>query len=365
MKTTFNKAKYLFLALGITMAIVSCKRNDDSIPDVPPSDGEEMTLNGGEGGSAAENSVFVDLSADKQTSVKRSAWSLGFYNGNEFRVILNSTSGSSALAVNKIDMNEVSAADIDLDDLAIALGTPGAFGNIDDLTGDLNKTLIPEISETEANNKVYVINTVGGSHGVSIDPADLFKVRILKIGNDYVLQYAKLNANTFQSLTIKKDSDFNFQYFSFEKGLVPIEPAKADWDFQWTWSLYFGGAGASIYPYGYSDLVFVNSLAGVSAAEVVFKDTDGKSNGKPSYEDFSESDLGAISLSTDKGVIGANWRVTPSPSPGVVAGARKDRFYVIKDASGNYYKLKFNSFTPEDAGKRGYPELEYKLLKRG
>ena len=80
---------------------------------------------------------------------------------------------------------------------------------------------------------------------------------------------------------------------------------------------------------------------------------------------FSESDLPALSLSTSKGVIGANWRVTPSPSPGVVAGAKKDRFYVIKDAAGNYYKLKFNSFTPEDAGKRGYPELEYKLIKRG
>lgn len=365
MKTTINKVNHLLLALGITMAITSCQRNEDSIPDIPPSDGTEMTLNGGEGGSAAENSVFVDLSADKQTSIKRTAWNLGFYNGNQFRVILNNTSGSSAIEVNKTDINAVSADDVDLENLAIALGTAGAFGNIDDLTGDINKTLIPEISGTEGNNKVYVINTVGGSHGVSIDPADLFKVRILKTGNDYTLQYAKLNATTFQTLTIKKDSDFNFQYFSFEKGLVQIEPNKADWDFQWTWSLYFGGSGASIYPYGYSDLVFINSLAGVSAAEVVFKNTDGKSNGKPSYENFSESDLGTISLSTSKGVIGANWRVTPSPSPGIVAGARKDRFYIIKDASGNYYKLKFNSFTPEDAGKRGYPELEYKLVKRG
>lgn len=365
MKTTINTSKYLFLAVGITMALSSCSRDSDSIPDIPPSDGTEMTLNGGEGGSAAENTVFADFSTDKQVSVKRTSWSLGFYNGSQSRVVLNNTAGSSALEVDKTDINAVSENDINVDDLAIALGTAGAFDNIDDLTGDLSKTMIPEISSSDASNKVFVINTVGGSHGASINPADLYKVRILKAENDYMLQYAKLNANTFETLTIKKDDDFNFQYFSFEKGLVEIEPAKADWDFQWTWSLYFGGSGASIYPYGYSDLIFINYLGGVSVAEVIFKDAVGGSNGKVSYEDFSETNLSGITFSTSKGIIGANWRVTPSPSPGVVAGTRNDRFYLIKDGAGNIYKVKFNSFTPEDAGKRGYPELEYKLVKRG
>lgn len=365
MKTTINRFSYLLLALGVTLAVTSCKRSDDPVPDIPPSDGTQMTLNGGEGGSAAENTVFVDLSADKQTPVKRTTWNLGFYNGNQFRVILNSTSGSSAIEVNETDINAVNADNTDLEGLNIALGTPGAFDNIDDLTGDISKTLIPEISETENNNKVYVINTSGGSHGAGLDPENLFKVRILKAGDDYTLQYAEINATNYQSITIRKDQEYNFQYFSFDRGLVDIEPSKGDWDFQWTWSLYFGETAGGQYPYGFSDLVFINSLAGVSAAEVIFQDEDGKSNGEPSYEDFSESDLPALSLSTSKGVIGANWRVTPSPSPGVVAGAKKDRFYVIKDAAGNYYKLKFNSFTPEDAGKRGYPELEYKLIKRG
>jgi len=365
MKTTIYTSKYLFLAFGITLAISSCKRDKDPIPDIPPSNGTEMTLNGGEGGSAAENTVFVDFSADKQESVKRTSWNLGFYNGNQFRVILNNTAGSSAIKVNKTDINAVSASDVNLEDLAIELGTAGAFGNIDDLTGDISKTLIPEIAEKDENNNVFVINTVGGSHGATINPDDLFKVRILKTGNDYTLQYAKLNATTFESLTIKKDADFNFQYVSFEKGLVKVEPAKTDWDFQWTWSLYYGGTGATIYPYGYSDLVFINHLAGVSAAEVIFKDAEGNSNGKPSYEDFSETNLSGISFSNSRDVIGATWRVTASPTPGIVAGARKDRFYVIKDGAGNIYKIQFNSFTPEDAGKRGYPELEYKLVKRG
>lgn len=364
MKTTINAIKYSFLVLSVVTAITSCKRTEDTIPEIPPSDGTEMTLNGGEGGSAAENTVFVDLSADKQTSTKRTDWNLGFYNGSEFRVILNNTAGSSAVGVDKADINTVSDADINLDDLAIALGTVGAFDNIDDLTGDISKTLIPEISVNEDDNKVFVINSVGGSHGLDIDPDDLFKVRILRVGDDYTVQYAKLNATTFETVIIKKDDDFNFQYFSFENGLVSIEPAKSDWDIEWTWSLYFGGSGVNMYPYGYSDLVFINSLAGVSAAEVIFRDEDGISNGKPSYEEFSEIDVNSLIFSTSKGVVGSNWRVTPSPTPGIVAGVKKDRFYVIKDAEGNIYKVRFNSFTPEDAGKRGYPELEYKLVKR-
>jgi hypothetical protein len=366
MKTTIYTSKLLFLALlGITTAISSCARDENPIPIIPPSDGTEMTLNGGEGGSSAENTVFVDLSTDKQEAIKRISWNLGFYSGSQFRVILNNTSGATALKVNKTDLNAVSESDIDLADLTISLGTPGAFGNIDDLTGDLTKTLIPEISATDNNNQVFVINPIGGSHGATITADDLFKVRILRSGNDYTLQYAKLNATTFQSLTIKKDNAYNFNYVSLENGPITIEPKKAEWDFEWTWSLYVGGVGENSFPYGYSDLVFINYHGGVTAAEIVFKDGEGNNNEKPSYEDFNESHLTGITFSNSKSTISSNWRKTA----GTPLGALSDRYYLIKDSSGNIYKLKFTSMgagnPPTDGGKRGYPELEYKLVKQG
>lgn len=366
MKTTIYTSKFFFLALlGITTAISSCSRDKDTVPVIPPSDGTEMTLDGGEGGSSAENTVFVDLSTDTQKSIKRTSWSLGFYNGSQFRVILNNTAGASALKVSKTDLNAVSESDINLDDLAISLGTPGAFDNIDDLTGDLTKTLIPEISATESSNQVFVINPVGGSHGATISADNLYKVRILRSGNDYTLQYAQLNATTFQSLTIKKDDTYNFNYISLENGPITIEPKKADWDIEWTWSLYFGGAGANSFPYGYSDLIFINYLGGTTAAEVVFKDAEGNDNGKPSFADFSESDLAGISFSGSKGVMASDWRKTT----GTPLGAQSDRYYLIKDSSGNIYKLRFTSMgagnPPTDGGTRGYPELEYKLVKQG
>lgn len=366
MKKTSYSFKGLLTAICLVVLMPSCERDDNPIPDVPPSDGTTMKLNGGEGGSSAENTVFVDLSTDKQSAVKRSAWDLGFYNGDDFRVILNNTAGASAVSIDASDLNQVSASDVDLAELSIALGTPGAFDNVDDLTGDLSKTIIPAISATDADNKVFIINPIGGVHGAEINAADLYKIRVIRTGADYELQYAKLDAVSFEKLTVKKNDDFNFTFISFEDGPAAVEPPKEDWDFQWTWSLYFGSMpDGSTYPYGYSDLVFINYLAGVSAAEIVYKDAEGNPNGKPAYADFGEDDLSGISFDNSKGAISPAWRKTT----GTPLGAQTDRYYLIKDPTGNIYKLRFTSMgagnPPTDGGTRGYPEIEYKLVKRG
>lgn len=366
MRTSFYKPTLLFLFIGTSLAFSSCERDDNPIPEIPPSDGTGLTLNGGEGGSSAENSVFVDLSADKQTSVKRTSWNLGFFNGSQFRVVLNNTAGASAVQVDATDLNAVSESDLNLDDLAIALGSPNAFDNIDDITGDLSQTLIPEISSTAANSKVFVINPVGGGHGDVISADNLFKIRVLRAEDGYELQYAKLNDTEFSTLNVSKDEAYNFSYVSFTEGLLDVEPLKAEWDFQWTWSLYAGTlpSGES-FPYGYSDLIFINHHAGVSAAELVFEDEDGAATGTPNYDEFTEADLSGVSFDDSRGVIASNWRATT----GEAAGVKYDRFYLIKDSSGNVYKLRFISMgagnPPTDGGTRGYPELEYKLVKRG
>jgi len=345
---------------AVALSISACSRDNDPTPEIPPSDGTELTLDGGEGGATAENSVFVDLSAAEQKAVKRESWDLGFYTGNQFRVKLNNTSGASAIQLDATDLNSVDENDVDLEELAIPLGTVDEFSLFDDVSGDVNKTVIAEVSNIETDNKVYVINPIGGSHGATIDAENVYKIRVLRSGDDYTLQYAKLNATSYETLTVAKDADYNFNYVSFANGNTTVEPAKADWDFEWTWSLYFGAMPTgAFYPYAFSDLIFVNYLAGVSAAEVLAETV--------TYADFSEADLVGVTFSTGRNTIGSNWRST-SPA----TGAKQDLFYLIKDADGNIYKVRFISMgaqsgdtPPADGGKRGYPELEYKLVKRG
>jgi len=354
------KTKYLnrFAAIAtLTIMLSACGKDDNVIPDIPPSDGTTMTLNGGAGGSDAENSVYVDFSAETQLSVKRLSWDLAFYSGNEFRVKLNNMAGAATIGTDETDLNAVTAANFDINTLAIGQGQ-GTMDMIDAVDGSISGTAIAEVSGNDNDNKVYVISTKGGT---VVSAEAVYKVRILRKGEGYTVQYGQLDATTYQSIDVAKNTETNFQYVSFTtNNVVAVEPKKEDWDIVWGYSMYFTGP----LPYSFSDLVFINHLSGVTAAEVLTESV--------SYADFGEGNLSAVTFNNNIDVIGSNWRAT---SPPATAGVKNDRFYVIKDGVGNIYKLKFNSFTgpvsnplgsgPGDGGERGKPEIEFKLVKRG
>ncbi len=317
------------------------------------SEGAELTLNGliaDEPGSGAGNAVFVDLSENRQTPVARTAWDLGFYAGNDFRVIINNTTAASAIQVDATDLSAVSATDIDPSTLAVGFGQ-GTLDIIDDPEGDLENTAIAGISASDSDNKVYVINRAGGAADVS-EVEDLVKIRVVRKGDGYTLHYAKLNETNITSVDIGKTDTHNFAYFHFENGVVSVEPPKNKWDFQWSWSIF--QTGTPPIPYGFSDLVFLNYLNGTEAAEVMVTE-------QLTYDNFRESDLAGIVFSGARAAIGSGWRIT---SPTSDAGVRTDRFYLIKDADGNIYKLNFASFHPNDSGTRGKPVVRYSLVKK-
>ncbi|WP_316750874.1 HmuY family protein [Pedobacter gandavensis] len=327
------------------------------------SEGSQLTLKGifgTEAGSSALNTVYVDLSSNSMVNVKRDAWVLGFSSGTDFRVRLNNTNGTSAVKIaGKTDLNAVTAADVVLDDLAIALGTSESptvhpFVNIDNVYGDVTKDVIASVSATDADNKVFIVNPSGGSHTSELSLDNLLKIRVLRKVNGYTLQYAKLKETTFKTIDLVKDAANNYVFVNFTTvaNVLNVEPAKAKWDLAWTWSIYYGAAGGTTYPYGFSDIVFLNNLGGAQAAQVATTTV--------SYANYNESNIAATSFKADRNVIGSDWRST-SPATGV----KSDRFYVIKDASGNVYKLKFISMGAGDGGKRGEPVIEYKLVKKG
>lgn len=328
------------------------------------SEGATLTLKGiadAEAGSGALNSVFVDLSSNSLVNARRDSWVLGFSASTDFRVRLNNTNGTSAIKLAaKTDLNEVTAADVkNLSDLEIALGTTPSDGvnpflNIDNVYGDVTKDVIANVSETDADNKVYIVNPAGGTHSSPLSLDNLLKIRVLRKGTGYTLQYAKLKETTFKTLDVNKDATNNYTFVGFADvaKVVNVEPSKAKWDFVWTWSVYYGLTGALPYPYGFSDVVFVNNLGGVQAALVLTSTV--------AYKDYKESNIATTTFKAERNVIGSDWRST-SPA----TGAKSDRFYVIKDGSGNVYKLRFISMGAGDGGKRGEPVIEYVLVKKG
>lgn len=344
----------LFLACIATVA-AGCSDNDEDVIITPPvSAGSKLTLEGGTGGASAVNMVFVDFSEDKQTSAARAAWDLGFYGGSDdFRVIINHTTGAAAAITTKTDLAQVTAADTTALAASGALNLgqgSGTFDKIDPVDGNrsvyLGGTVIKQISATDADNKVFIV--ARGTSGAA--NRGWTKIRVLRNGSNYVLQYARINETTFRTVNVTKDANLNFTYVSFDSGAsVAIEPGKTNWDIVWTLSTY---KATPTIPYTFSDYVIHNFVGGVQAAEVL--------TSAVSYADFKETNLSALTFSSNRETIGGNWRITS----GTPIGVKTDRFYVVKDAAGNIYKLKFVSFHSSDGGERGRPVIEYALVKK-
>lgn len=347
------------LLLMVTAGFVACKKDKDPIILIPLSEGNEKIVFNGiagtEAGPAAGNSVYLDLSDDKTTAVLRSGWDLGFYNGPDFRVILNNTSSGGAKVLDKYDLGSVTATDTMGLMLAVSQldPQPEDLEFFDDLHGDLNKTAIPAISATASSNPVIILNR-GSGGGIAERP--WIKLRVLRNDNGYSIQYAGILETTFKTLDIPKDPDYNFQFISFDKGLVNVEPPKNKWDIVWTYTVVETNFGWGLVPYNFSDIIGVNYLAGVQTTEKIYADG---ATASAAYASFNNDSLATTQVVEGRWTIGSKWRST---QPAI--GSKPDRFYIIKDPSGNYYKLKSLSMgAGNDGGTRGKPEFKYSLIQ--
>lgn len=311
------------------------------------------------GGPNQQNQVFIDLSNNKVSSSRRDSWDLGFYGGDDFRVSLNGSVYMFAAELSSNDIDTITANDTQVTDLQplMNIGQIGSQIYADGVEGDINNTTISEISEDADSNPVYLINMgyeVGtdtpeiGSVDISGDLRGWKKIRVLRDGNDYKLQYADLNDSSHQEVIISKNPSFNFTFFSLVNNtIVDVQPEKNKWDLGFTVFtnvISFGGPSGA---YGFSDFIITNRNGNVSTYSLETSVT--------SYENFSLSDVDTNNFNIAQNTIGSSWRDVFSGS------VTQDIFYILKDIDDNIYKIKFLALT-DDSGVRGYPEFEYKLL---
>jgi len=348
---------FFTVLLGLLSA---CKQEVTIKNDIPPVDTDTLTLSGRistEAGRNAGNSIFVDLSTTVvPKAVPRENWDLGFYCGEEFRVILNHSVGATALRREETDLRNFVLNEAD--STAIADNGSLEFGrtlnNVDAVTGDLaaylSGTVIREVSATNADNKVYVINRGLARDGITRRGWEKF--RVTRINNGYVIQFDKITEDGApRSLTVVKDPAYNFKFVSFVSNTVDVEPRKSLWDIEWTYSTYKTSDGTAAV--AEHDFVLINFAAGVEAAQLIFTGTG--ANTAITYENFTEADLTGITFLGTREVIGTNWRTIASSNGSTLVAT--DRYYLIKDTQGSIYKLRF---IPSETGT---PMFEYKLVK--
>ncbi|WP_147677667.1 HmuY family protein [Algibacter pacificus] len=357
--------KFSTLILCVFALVLSSCSSDET-----PSDPIKIVIEGASispevGGPNEQNQVYIDLSTNTTTAIQRDTWDLGFYSGTEFRVAINGSIYMAVAELTETDIDAVSSLSTEVQELqpSVAVGTYKAENIIyvDAPDGTISETAISEISATDVDNKVYLVNLgneVGtetpstGSVEISGDSRGWKKIRVLKNGDDYILQYADLDATTHKEVTISKNSNYNFTFFSFNtETVVNVEPEKTEWDLNFTvFTNEIEGYGS----YGYSDFVVNNVKAD---AKVYMIDTDIDAF---TYADFALTDVVDANFTNDQRSVGSSWR--NGGGPGSLPSLKDHVFYVVSDTDGNLYKLKFLALTNAD-GERGYPEFIYSLLQ--
>ena len=367
------KKSIFILSMAMTF-FASCSSSDDSngtTEPVGPTPSEGSIVQPNIGGPTEPNQVYVDLATGESKEIHRTAWDLGFYSGADFRVVLN---GSLKMAIKKLEttnIDEVQEAD---PTVSVSFATASTLGYADNPNGILTGngggegTAIAEISATDSENAVYLVNMglglstttpAVGSAQVDGESRGWMKIRILRNAGGYKLQYAALDATTHQEVTISKNSLYNFTFFSMVTNAeVSVEPEKTKWDLVFTtFTNYYPYQGIFVL-YPFADYTLLNIKGGTRAYEIIAPTIDG---GEAAYNAFT---LAQVDNSLFEGSAAdhrfVTWRTEAGPSTTMTV--KNDRFFVLKDADGNLYKIIFRALK-NDAGERGYPVFEYKLLQ--
>ncbi|WP_055444246.1 HmuY family protein [Lacinutrix himadriensis] len=391
--------KFLTLILILTAVVVTSCSSDDNggntVTTTPPSSGG--IIDPEVGGFNQPNRVFVDLSTGNQVAVNRDSWEIAVYNGSENRVYLNSallvsaaelegitdittvtetTTLTSPLTLNALDPT-FTPTTVTVNTVAeLMQGLPVNYYQYGDLNagisftdtkeGELTGTAFEEISTTDSENNVYIINlgneiptTNNGTINTTGDSRGFMKVRVLTDGNSYTIQYAALsNTTDFSELTVSKDSNYNLTTVSLtDEQIATLEPISSNWDIDFGGVFsYYGQQGTLAAGLTYSDYSLHNTLGGVGLYPITVEDDT-----TPNYTNFTYDAITEASfIYNDRTVIGSGWRSVDYMTG--ETSVREDRYYIIKDTDDNYYKLRFTAVESQ-TGERGYPQFQYELLQ--
>lgn len=384
------KNKIYFFSVAM-LALASCSSSKDDVieptPNITPTI-EKAVVKPEVGGANQPNQVYIDLATNTQKAVKRDSWDLGFYSGDDFRVIINNSLKMAVKQLETTNIDEVQSPD---ESVAVGFQTLAILGYVDYPAGLLksadNKpgrgTAIAEISATDSENKVYLVNMGyaisttepdAGATNLEGEKRGWKKIRITRSsdGKGYVIQYANLEDTTYKTVTVNKDSEYNFVFLSLTSGqTVEVQPKKTAWDLCFTpltnyTSTAQPATDENTVTYYFADLV-LNNIHGNTSVLRITKDKDGNDfadadKRDAAYDSFNKASITAQDTQqftnnlVSQLMIGASWRSTFNR-------VLNDKvFYIVKDAEGNLFKLRFLALVNE-SGVRGYPVFEYELLK--
>ncbi|MBS1616766.1 MAG: hypothetical protein JST06_11690 [Bacteroidetes bacterium] len=298
-----------------------------------------------------DKQIYFDFETGKAVYVSDPAsWDLAFETAPDGRHVFENGGKPSVFVYNthQTDLNAVMELPAQLSPIA------DTFWQYDNPNGLPGCTAIGTWWKPDGSTKgeVYIVRL----------KTVLYKMRILSANADsfqfeWMPLYSKAPST---SVTLRKDSNSNYVYFSFKDGVTrPEPPNKQSWDVVFT---------------QYRELVYDTDPAVLRALPYVVTGVllnPWKTQAADdSSENFTAIDFASsqrLNFSSDRNAIGYDWKTvdinmaTGGGSANYAVNPRK--CYVLSTQEGQWYKLHFLSFYNPANGQKGAPMFEYERLK--
>jgi len=331
----------LAVILMLIVTVSSCFEEDIMVPRHEQGDLLEGIASQG---SSYERQVFYDLQTNREVSSNLiSEWDLCFEkSGGLMSIRLNSS--KFMWAGNSYDtafLDIIDRADLEM--------------RFDRSDGDPDSTAIgtwfdPESETVSSLEHVYLVD-----RGIDIDSSNTSnssmgfrKVQFRTENNDFLVRHANPDNTDEITSSISWDGGADRVYYSFDNGIVEIEPGPTGWSLlfsRYTTMLFYNEGE----PYPYLVTGVLLNPSGVSATLDTIHDF-------PAIELADTVDL-EFTFRSD--VIGYEWKYYNFDDD--VYTIEPGMAYVIRDRDGLYYKLRFIDFY-NDTGEKGHPTFEYVRL---
>ncbi len=315
-----------------SLLFASCQK-----PDVPvslPEKGEAAyaTI---EMGEDYTDQLFFDFETNSVVHVSKvNSWDLAFEATLDgFHIFMNGGADVLVYNTHETDITKVTTAPKSTSpdwmfDRPCGLGDSTAIGDWRGPGGlSLNEVYVVKLNST------YIKNNLKKFRMISVD------------GSKYIMEYADLDESFAHTITIPKDDNYNYSYFSFVDGgkIVQPDPPKKTWDIVFT-----------RYRFIYYDLEdFKYIVSGVLTNPF---NTECAADSTSKFDEIEGIDLINLPYSNHRDIIGFNWKEYNFSAERYEINSNQN--YVVKNRNGQYWKIHFLDFYNKQ-GIKGSPSFEF------
>lgn len=324
-----KKLHYIGLFILVSVSLSSCFKEDEPVPPYVSPEGVLTAV--AETKPDYSMQVYYDLESNTFVqSNHRESWDFSY----------SCEAGISAIYLNSAKRMRV--MDTQSSDWTVPVNTSTADWKYDESSGEPEKTAL----YTRTNDHVYVLDLGVTTTGTSIGYK---KIKFVSSSEQQIsLEYADMDGSNITPVTLTKNADYNFVYYSFKNGGEQVypEPLKNAYDLLFTYyttRVYYEGSTTDFEWYAVN-----GTLLNPTNVTVAIDSSD-------KFIDITYQDLANYTFSSARDVIGYDWK-SYNIDAGVYTVLTANT-YIIKDRNDVFFKLRFTSFTNQ-LGERGYPTFE-------